>query len=169
MTGIFSLPELFGPLNEGYGIRFIDAAPGSGFGSNQLVLELNVQWWTGNTSNPAGWYVRYLVQDFFLKTITTIDADFVVIPQGLDEICLSLNRAADSDQFTAAYAYGTGGACTHTATPTSLGSAAGFVYNKDYVRPQFQAFESVPEPSILTLFGLGLAGLGAVRRKKVAA
>jgi hypothetical protein len=171
MTGVFTLPELFGPLNEGYGIRFIDAAPGSGFGSNQWVLELNVQWWTGNLGNPAGWYVRYLTQDFVNGVIDTIGADLVSIPQGADEILLSLNRLAGSNQFEATYAYVTGGTA---GASTSLGSAQGFTYQDPasaFVRPQFHAFESIsiPEPAILSLFGLGLAGLGAVRRKKLAA
>jgi hypothetical protein len=163
MTGIFTLPTLTGPLNEGYGIRFIDAVPGSGPGSNQWVVELNVQWWTGNAGNPAGWYVRYLTQDFVNDTIKTIDADLVSIPQGADEICLSLNRTAGSSQFAAGYAYGSGGSCG-TAALTSLGSAEGFVY-QDYVRAQVQAFESVPEPGTLLLFGSGAIVLAAARRR----
>jgi len=163
MTGIFTLPVLSGPLNEGYGIRFIDAPPGSGFGSNQWVLELNVQWWTGNASNPAGWYVRYLTQDFVNHVINTIDADLVSIPPGGDEICLSLDRAAGSSQFTAGYAYGTGGTCG-TAALTSLGTAQGFV-SRDYVRGQVQAFETVPEPGTLLLMGGGAIVLVAARRR----
>jgi hypothetical protein len=163
MTGIFTLPVISGPLNEGYGIRFIDAPPGSGPGSNQWVLELNVQWWTGNLTNPAGWYVRYLTQDFVNGVITTIGADLVAIPQGLDEICLSLDRAAGSNLFTAGYAYGAGGTCG-TAVPTSLGSAQGFVY-QDYVRAQFHAFDTVPEPGTLLLMAGGVMGLVAARRR----
>jgi len=167
MAGVFTLPELVGPLNEGYGIRFIDAAPGSGFGSNQWVLELNVQWWTGNASKPAGWYVRYLTQDFVNGVIHTIGADLVVI-QGADEILLSLDRLAGSDQFEATYAYVTGGT---PGASWSLGSAQGFRYQEDpttaFVRPQFQAFESIPEPATLALFGLGLVGLPFARRRKI--
>ena len=163
MTGIFTLPMLSGPSNEGYGIRFIDAPPGSGVGTNQWVLELNVQWWTGNASNPAGWYVRYLTQDFVNGLINTIDADLVNIPLGADEICLSLDRAAGSNQFTAAYAYASGGRCITTAL-TSLGSATGFV-NQDYVRPQFHAFETVPEPGTLLLLAGGAMVLVAARRR----
>jgi hypothetical protein len=162
MAGIFTLPTLSGPLNEGYGIRFIDAAPGSGPGSNQEALELDVQWWTGNASNPAGWYIRYLVQDFDLHTISTIDADLVLIPPGADEILLSLSRAAGSNQFAAEYAYLSG---ETPGTYVSLGSAAGFRY-EDYVRPQFMAFETpVPEPATMLLLGSGLIGLWGARKK----
>ncbi|MCM8595767.1 PEP-CTERM sorting domain-containing protein [Accumulibacter sp.] len=163
MTGIFTLPMLSGPLNEGYGIRFIDAAPGGGPSNNQWVLELNVQWWTGNASNSAGWYVRYLTQDFVNGVIQTIDADPVLIPSGADEICLSLRRDASSNQFAAGYAYLTAaGSC---GALTSLGSAQGFVY-ADYVRGQVLAFETaVPEPETWSLMGLGLIALVPARRR----
>ena len=161
MTGIFTLSTVSGPLNEGYGIRFIDAPAGSPPGSNQQILELNVQWWTGNASNPAGFYIRYLVQDFNLDSIQTIDADLVNIPQGADEICLSLNRSAGSDSFSASYAYATGGTC---GNQVSLGSATGFAY-QDFVRAQFHAFETVPEPGTWLLTGMGLVGLRLVARR----
>ena len=165
MTGVFTLPTLSGPLNEGYGIRFIDAAPGSGPGTNQEVLELNVQWWTGNASNPAGWYIRYLVQDFKLDTITTIGADLVSIPSGDNEICLSLNRSNPANSnFSAGYAYGTGGTCG--SSQVSLGSATGFLY-QDFVRGQFHAFETaVPEPGTWLLRGVGVLGLVLVARRR---
>lgn len=162
MSGVFTLPVLSGPLNEGYGIRFIDAPPGSGSGSAQEFLELNVQWWTGNATNSAGWYIRYLVQDFVSDAITTIDADLVSIPQGLDEICLSLDRAAGSNQFAASYGYGTGGACSGM---TSLGSAQGFLY-ADYVRGQVHAFETVPEPNTVLLIAGGVVLLSIARKRR---
>jgi len=162
MTGIFTLSTVSGPLNEGYGIRFIDAPAGSPPGSNQQVLELNVQWWTGNASNPAGFYIRFLVQDFNADSITTIDADLVNTPAGADEICLSFNRSAGSDSFSASYAYASGGTCGNLV---SLGAATGFIY-QDFVRPQFHAFETVPEPGTWLLMGMGLVGLALVGRRK---
>jgi len=166
MTGIFTLPTLSGPLPEGYGIRFVDGAPGGGI-ANQEVLQLQVQWWTGEGSYSPGWYVRYHVQDFFKGTNTTVGAAPVSIPVGTDEISLSLSRAAGSSFFEATYAYGTGGLSGTFGTATSLGTATGFLY-QDYVRPGFYAFEApVPEPETyaLMLAGLGLVGW-AVRRKR---
>jgi hypothetical protein len=162
MDAVFTLPTLSGPGNQGYGIRFADVPVGAGLVFPQEVLELNVQWWTGGGADPAGWYIRYLVQDYVAKTIVTIAADLVSIPTGADEISLSLDRTAGNDLFAASYAFVTGGS---VGTRTSLGSAEGFRY-QNYVRPLFQTFESVPAPGTLLLVSGAFVALLASRRRR---
>ena len=164
----FTLPGLSGPYNNGYGIRLVDAAPGSPPGSLQQALELNVEFWTGNMTHPAGLYVRYLMQDFTAGTITTIGVAPLIIPPGTNDIMLTL-ASVSNGLFEATYQYGTDGVFGAFGGPFSLGTSAALLYGQTYLRPQIHAFETVTQlPGTLPLFasGLGALGLLAWRRKR---
>ncbi len=159
MTGVFSLVIPTGPRNNGYGIRFIDNVPNSQAGS-QETLDLMVQFY-GAQNQPV---IRYYVANNNLGTITTLGTAPISAPLGDDEVCLYLSRPdANSNDFYASYAYGTGGRCgtaVQFATP-----GIGFQY-ENFVRGQFRAFETpVPEPATWLLMGVGLVALIAMQRR----
>ena len=160
VAGIFNLVAPTGPLNNGYGIRVIDAVQNQS--SANRLLEFNVQYW-----EPAGTNViRFLLQDFANNTITTLG--YVPFAPGTaDQIELMISRPDTSNNdFYGAYAFGTGGTFdpfTTFATPGALFA------NTNFVRAEFQAFTAVvpePESYAMMLSGLGLLGFMVRRRKQ---
>lgn len=167
VTGLFDLDPLGGPLFNGYSIRFTDRAAGV---VNQ-VADLVVRF------DPVSGEVEiiYNLQDFAANQITEAGRVELAPPAGADQIRLQIARPATgfdginfaNTDFFASYSYLQGGAVVGGgafATPISL------FQGENFVRAEFIAFESlpavVPEPGVLTLLGVGLAAVAALRRRR---
>jgi hypothetical protein len=159
VSAIFNLVAPPGSLTKGYGIQVQEAELGEPL---RLLVELDVQY----NAAVGGDVIRYLRQDFVSNSITTLGAVPLAIPPGADQIMLVISRPDVSNgDFYGAYAFGTGGvfdAPSAFATPGSL-----FAID-DFVRGRFIDFTALPapEPTTLALLGVGLAALGATRRRK---
>jgi hypothetical protein len=160
LTGLFDLDPISGPLVNGYSIRFSDRAAGL---VNQIA-DLVVRF------NPVSGKVEitYNLQDFAANQIIEAGrADFDP-PGGADQIRLQITRPDTTNtNFFASYSYLQAGSVVGGgafATPISL------FQGENFVRAEFIAFESlpavVPEPGTLTLLGVGIALVVALRRRR---
>ena len=160
VTGTFNLVTPNSGLNNGYGVRFVDALQGQM--STDRALELNVQFF-----EPLGMNViRFLLQDFANNTISTLGVE-AYDPQMADQILLKISHSLTDNNFNASYAFGTGGTFDQF---TQFGNPGALFTNTNFVRAQFQVFTAlpakIPEPTTFALLGIGLLGLLIPHRRK---
>jgi hypothetical protein len=160
LSGLFNLGVPAGPQLNGYGIRFSDR-PMQNNGLVGQVAEFDVLFdpVTGQAR------LRWLLQDFENSSVTTVGDIALAPPLDADQILLEITRPdLDSNLFFASYRFFDGG------VDTGGGSfATGIVMfdGENFVRAEFIAFQSVPEPGVIWLLVPGLlVGAGLARRRR---
>jgi len=165
VRGLFDLSSTLDTPGS-YGIRIGDSGPG-GIGNDRSQLSVR-------RTSTGNFNVSFADFDLTAGSVTNLDAD--TLQSGHDQILLVLTRATTSSGITASYAYvdggsidiGDSGALAGLTFETMDGVSTAFD-GEAFTRAEFFASESpiqVNEPGILAVFGLGLTGLGIVRRRK---
>jgi hypothetical protein len=161
LNGLFNLGVPSGPNLNGYGIRFTDR-PMQNNGLVGQIADLVVRF-NPDTGQAE---LRWALQDFENDSITTVGDILLAPPLGADQILLEITRPnLDSNLFYASYRFLDGGV---DAGGGSFATGISMFDGENFVRAEFIAFQSVPEPGVILLLVPGLLlAAGLARRRSV--
>jgi hypothetical protein len=159
LGGLFNLGVPAGPRLNGYGIRFTDR-PMQNNGLVGQVAELDVLFdpVTGQAK------LRWAFQDFDNSSIITVGEIGLAPPLDADQILLEITRPdLGNNLFFASYRFLDNGVDIGSG---SFATGISLFDGENFVRAEFIAFQSVPEPGVVWLLVPALlVGAGLARRR----
>lgn len=163
--GLFDMSSLPMIPGQSFGIHASDRAVNLGnLGNNTFSLFVGVSSVTGE----VGVFLR--LNDYALDTSVVLWTQSIVSSlAGADQIELILSKALGSDEISAAYFLYDYDLSTPVVRAGSIANAGTIYDGEDYIRAQFVTTDRIPipEPTSLALFGLGVAAIYLVRRRRV--
>jgi hypothetical protein len=160
LGGLFNLGVPAGPQLNGYGIRFTDRPmQNNGLVGQVADFVVFVDPVTGQAR------LRWVFQDFESDSVTTVAEIPLAAPLEADQILLEITRPdLANNLFFASYRFLDNGVDTGGG---SFATGIEMFDGENFVRAEFIAFQSVPEPGVVSLLVAGLLlGAGLMRRRR---
>jgi hypothetical protein len=160
LGGLFNLGVPVGPRLNGYGIRFTDRPTQNNAIVGQIAdFVVVVDPVTGQAR------LRWALQDFENDLVTTVAEIPLVAPGDADQILLEITRPdLASNLFFASYRFLDNGVDVGSG---SFAAGIAMFGGENFVRAEFIAFQSVPEPGVAWLLAPAvLIGAGLARRRR---
>lgn len=157
----FVVPDVSSAGASFYEVRLNDRVSAANPGNDEVRVRVFRSPVDGSTS------VTFSSRDASTNTSVTLGTDVLTGADLLhDQIMLMLqNSPGDHATFTGSYAFVDSGIVGPTI---DLAGSATLFNGEDWTRAGFRVLESVyvPEPMTLAMFGAGLIGMGAMRRRR---
>jgi hypothetical protein len=147
-------------IGDTYGIRLRDRNTPTTFGNEELRLEIRK-----NGSNDPTVALRHRDAELNINTTLQEISLSLLDLSAHDQVLLTLEKAnAGTDTITASFELLNGGVGSGTTAFTSTFDIFG---DEEWTRAGFRALDArIPEPSTMLVFGVALAGLVIIRRRR---